>query len=222
MNNATILSHVDHTLLRPDATLAEVIQLVDEALEAKCASVCIHSIHVEPVINYLDQVKEDLPVCTVIGFPLGAETLQHKWNGIREALRAGASEVDVVINLAAVKAGDWDAVRHELGGLRQAARGFTLKIIIETCYLTEEEKIRLCELISETGCDYIKTSTGFGPQGAMLEDIELFKKHLHSGVKMKAAGGIRTREAMIAYLEAGCDRLGSSQAVELLFQTDND
>lgn len=216
MDNSEILSHVDLTLLKADATEADILALCSEAMEAGCASICINSIHVNTAVNYLDQLESKLPVATVIGFPLGAETLQHKWHGIREAIREGASELDVVINLADVKAGNWDAVRHELGGLREAAGNVILKIIIETCYLTDEEKVKLCELISETGCDYIKTSTGFGSAGAELSDIALFKKHLSPGIKIKAAGGIRTREQMEAFLDAGCDRLGSSQAVHIL------
>lgn len=216
MDNQTILSHVDHTLLRADATETDILTLCSEGWDAGCASVCINSIHVAPAVNYLSELEADLKVCTVIGFPLGAETLQHKWHGIREAIRDGAAELDVVLNLAAVKAGDWDAVKHELGGLREATKGFVLKVIIETCYLTDEEKIKLCELISAAGCDYLKTSTGFGAAGAELADIAIFKKHLSPEVKIKAAGGIRTREQMISFLEAGCDRLGSSQAVSIL------
>lgn len=216
MDDQTLMSHVDLTILEADATTEDVLRRCDEALELGCASLCTHSVHLPAVTEYLEAQAQTLTLCSVIGFPLGAETLQMKWRAAREALHLGAREIDAVIQLAPVKEGNWDAVELEIRGLREATEGYVLKIIVEACYLTEEEKIKLCEIITETGCDYIKTSTGFGPGGATLEDVKLFKQHIGEDVKIKAAGGIRTREAMEAFLEAGADRLGSSRAAAII------
>jgi deoxyribose-phosphate aldolase len=155
-------------------------------------------------------------VCTVIGFPLGYHTTRTKLEEAREALESGARELDMVINLGLVKNGDFAAVGAEIAALRELSRGRVLKVIVETCYLTREEKVELCRLVTEAGADYIKTSTGFGSAGAVLEDIRLFKEHIGAGVKIKAAGGISTREDLEAFINAGCDRIGTSRGVSML------
>ena len=212
MTNEKILSHVDHTLLRADATLGEIVKLCDEAVKYKTASVCIPP-------SYVRAAREKYPslnICTVIGFPLGYHTTSAKLSELRQAVSDGANELDVVINLGDVKNGNLDAVESELSELRKTADGKILKVIIETCYLTDDEKIALCCIVTRVGVDYIKTSTGFGSGGATLSDIELFTKHIGNNIKIKASGGIRTREAMEMYLNAGCDRLGTSSAVSAL------
>ena len=156
-----------------------------------------------------------MDICTVVGFPLGYSVTEAKLAEVKQALLDGADEIDMVVNITDVKNHDYDAVETEIRALREATGSKILKVIIETCYLTEEEKIRLCEIVTRAGADYIKTSTGFGTAGATLEDIRLFKEHIGPGVKMKAAGGIRTREAMEAYLAEGCDRIGSSSAANI-------
>lgn len=213
MKNQEILAHVDHTLLRATSTWKEIQTLCDEAIANHTASVCIPPSYVKRVSK---QYGEKLNICTVIGFPLGYNTAEVKVFEAQQAIADGAREIDMVINLGDVKNGDFDAVAKEITALRQAAAGHTLKVIIETCYLTEEEKIRLCACVSEAGADYIKTSTGFGTDGAHIEDIRLFKKHLADGVKMKAAGGVKTREDLELFLGEGCDRIGTSSALKLL------
>lgn len=146
----------------------------------------------------------------MIGFPLGYNTTATKVFEAREALREGADEIDMVVNIGDVKMGRWDRVLAEVSALREATRGHILKVIVETCYETEEEKVRLCQIVTEAGADHIKTSTGFGTAGATLDDVRLFKANIGPGVRIKAAGGIRTKAAMEAYLEAGCDRIGAS------------
>ena len=212
MTNGEILSHVDHTLLRADATLGEIFALCDEAVAYGMASVCI-----PPSYVCAAHVKyPQLNICTVIGFPLGYSTPTVKLAELQQAIADGANELDVVINIGDIKNGDLAAVSAELEALRRAAEGKILKIIIETCFLTDSEKIAMCEIVTRTGADYIKTSTGFGSAGAELSDIKLFRSHIENGVKIKASGGIRTREAMEAFLSAGCDRLGTSSAVKAL------
>jgi deoxyribose-phosphate aldolase len=218
MTNQEILSHVDHTLLKATASWDEIKKLCEEAIAYKTASVCIPPCYVKeahgayPLLN----------VCTVIGFPLGYSVADAKIAEAEAALRDGASEIDMVINIAWVKNGRFSLVAKEIWELKEIARNNILKVIVETCYLTENEKIGLCRVVTNSGADYIKTSTGFGiagaggTSGAALEDIALFKKHIGPNVKIKAAGGIKTREAMEAFLQAGCDRIGSSAAVDLL------
>lgn len=212
MTNAEILSHIDHTVLKADAKWEDIAKICEEALQYHTASVCIPP-------WYVARAKENYPalnICTVVGFPLGYEESAAKARETELALAAGAREIDMVINIAALKNGDDETVLADIKNLRAVCRNATLKVIVETCYLTEEEKIRVCKLVTEAGADYIKTSTGFGSAGAKLEDIALFKKHIGPNVKIKAAGGIRTREEMTAFLEAGCDRIGSSSA-KILF-----
>lgn len=213
MTNAEILSHIDHTLLKPDAKWADIEQLCREALTYHTASVCIPP-------YYTEQVKKafpDLNVCTVIGFPLGYQQTDVKVFEAQEAVSAGADEIDMVINVSLLKNYKDSDVYDEIKQIRTAAEGKILKVIIETCLLTVPEKARCCMMINNTGADYIKTSTGFGSAGAQLADIALFKKYLRPHVKIKAAGGIRTREQMEAFLAAGCDRIGTS-AAGILFE----
>lgn len=212
MTNAEILSHIDHTVLKADAKWEDIAQICEEALQYHTASVCIPA-------WYVARAKENYPelnVCTVVGFPLGYTETAAKARETELALAAGAAEIDMVINIAALKNGDDAAVLEDIRALRKVCDTAILKVIVETCYLTEDEKIRVCRLVTEGGADYIKTSTGFGSAGAQLEDIALFRKYIGANVKIKAAGGIRTREQMTAFLDAGCDRIGCS-AARILF-----
>jgi len=213
MEASKILAHVDHTLLVPVAGWNEIAALCDEAILHKTASVCIPSGYVK---RAAEKYGDKLTICTVIGFPLGYQPTEIKVAEAKTALRNGAREVDMVINLGDVKNGDFDLVRAEIAALKEAVGEHILKVIIETCYLTQAEKIELCRCVTEAGADYIKTSTGFGTAGAAREDIRLFKEHLGPRVKIKASGGIRTAEDMAAYIEMGCDRLGTSSAVKVL------
>ena len=208
-----ILSHVDHTLLRATAVWAEVEKICTEALRYRTASVCVPPSFVKPIHNAFG---EGLNICTVIGFPLGYNTGAVKMREAEIALSEGAREIDMVINLGDVKSKSFEKVSGEISALRKIAGKRILKVIVETCYLTEEEKIRLCEIVTLCGADYIKTSTGFGSSGAALEDVLLFRKHIGSGVKIKASGGIKTREDLVKFIEAGCNRIGTSSAVALL------
>jgi deoxyribose-phosphate aldolase len=213
VEDSFILSRVDHTLLKAAASLADIKKLCDEAVKYKTATVCVPPSYVESIHKIYDsRVK----ICTVIGFPLGYVPRHIKEQELAEALLDGAAEFDVVINLGDVKNGYFDKITEEIIALKKIAGDDVLKVIVETCYLTEDEKIRLCKCVTDGGADYIKTSTGFGPSGATLADVELFKKHVGPDVKIKAAGGIRTRDDMVAFLDAGCARLGTSSAVSLL------
>lgn len=209
MNKAEILSHIDHTQLKPYASWEDITRLCEEAIALKTASVCVPPCYISKIReSFGNQVR----ICTVVGFPLGYSVTEAKVAEVKKALEEGADEIDMVVNICDVKNHDYDAVTADIRSVREAAGSHVLKVIIETCYLTEEEKIALCKIVTETGADYIKTSTGFGTAGASLKDIRLFKEHIGPNVKMKAAGGIRTEEAMAAYLEEGCDRIGSSSA----------
>lgn len=212
MTNREILSRVDHTLLRADASQNEIFALCDEAIACGTASVCIPPSYVGAVRKKYGSLK----ICTVIGFPLGYSVTSVKLAELLRADADGADEFDVVINLGDVKNGDFFAVENELSELRKASKDKVLKVIIETCYLSEAEKITLCEIVTRVKADFIKTSTGFGSSGAELSDIELFKRHIGENVKIKASGGIRTREAMEAFIAAGCERLGTSSAAKAL------
>lgn len=213
METKEMLQYIDHTLLKPVCTWDEIETLCKEALSYHTASVCIPP-------SYVKRAREafgpELPICTVIGFPLGYNPTEVKVCEARLALRDGADELDMVINLGDVKNRDFEKVYEEIRALRETAGSRILKVIVETCYLTRDEKIRLCEIVTKAGADYIKTSTGFGTAGATMEDILLFKEHIGSSVKIKAAGGIRTREDLEAFIQAGCSRIGTSSAVKLL------
>ena len=213
MNKQEILGHIDHTLLKAFSTWDQIKALCDDAVEYKTASVCIPP-------SFVKQAKETygdaLNVCTVIGFPLGYNTTAVKAFEVKEAIREGASEVDMVNNIGALKDKDYDYVQNEIAELKKAAGDHILKVIVETCYLTEEEKVKVCELVTNAGADYIKTSTGFGTGGATIEDINLFKAHIGPSVKMKASGGVKTVEDLEMFLDAGCERIGTSSAIGLL------
>ncbi len=208
MDRKEILSHVDHTQLKAYAAWEDIKKLCEEALELHTASVCVPPCYVKRI----KEAYPDLNICTVIGFPLGYSVTEAKAAETKKALEDGAGEIDMVINITDVKNGDYDAVEREIRTLKEITGEKILKVIIETCYLTEGEKIRLCEIVTRAKADYIKTSTGFGTAGASLEDIRLFREHIGPDVKMKAAGGIRTKEDMKAYLKEGCERIGSSAA----------
>ena len=214
MTNNEIATYIDHTLLKPVATWDQIQELCDEAIKYKTASVCIPP-------NYIARVKkkygDDLKIATVIGFPLGYETTAAKAEETATALDDGADEIDMVINITDVKNGDFDLVKDEIASLKSICGDKILKVIVETCYLTKEEKISMCRIVTEAGADYIKTSTGFGTAGATLEDVKLFKEYIGENVKIKAAGGIRTREDMIAYIEEGVSRIGCS-STKVLFE----
>ena len=211
MNNQEILKHVDHTQLKAFASREDIRKLCDEAMRLGTASVCVPPCY----IRWIRENYPDLTICTVVGFPLGYSVTAAKEEETRQALSDGADEIDMVINITDVKNGDFDAVRSEIASLRKITEGKILKVIVETCYLTEEEKIRLCQIVTETGADYIKTSTGIGTAGASHEDIALFKANIGPEVKIKAAGGIRTKKDMEEYLMEGCSRIGSSSATIL-------
>lgn len=208
MDRKEILSHVDHTQLKAYATWEDIKKLCEEAVELHTASVCVPPCYVKRIKD----AYPDLNICTVVGFPLGYSVTEAKAAETKKALEDGAGEIDMVINITDVKNGDYDAVEREIRTLKEMTGEKILKVIVETCYLTEEEKIRLCEIVTRAKADYIKTSTGFGTAGASLEDIRLFWEHIGSEVKMKAAGGIRTKEDMETYLKEGCERIGSSSA----------
>lgn len=210
MDQKQALAHVDHTLLKPTATWEQVRALCEEAIRYHTASVCIPPSFVKQAH---ETFKEALNVCTVIGFPLGYCTTAVKVAETKDAIQNGANEVDMVVNLGWVKEGRFDLVTDEIRQLKAAAGAKVLKVIVETCYLTEDEKIALCKCVTDAKADYIKTSTGFGTGGATMEDILLFKQHIGPDVKMKASGGIRSREDIEAYLEAGVDRIGASSAI---------
>lgn len=212
MNNEEILSKVDHTLLRPTATKEEISKLCEEALEYKTASVCIPP----SFISYVHKKYPNLNICTVIGFPLGYNTLETKAFETRKALEDGANEIDMVINQGYVKDGEYGLVTDEIMKLKQICGNHILKVIVETCNLEEQEKINVCKCVSDAHADFIKTSTGFGSAGAKLEDIELFKKYVSTDVKIKAAGGIRTKEDLKAFINAGASRIGCSSAIKAL------
>ena len=213
MNTSEILSHVDHTLLKAFAIWEDIQKLCEEAMEYHTASVCVPPSYIKRIH---DTYGEKINICTVVGFPLGYSTTKAKVAETVQAIEDGASEVDMVINIADVKNGDFEKVTEEIRSLKQAAGDKILKVIIEACYLTEKEKIAMCKAVTEAGADYIKTSTGFGTGGATMEDILLFKKFIGPHVKMKAAGGVKSVEDMEAFLEAGCDRIGTSSAISLI------
>ena len=212
MTNAEMLTYVDHTLLKPTATWEQIKVLCEEALKYHTASVCIPC----SFIKRAHEAFPELNLCTVVGFPLGYSTTASKLFETKEALENGAGEIDMVVNLGDVKEGNFDKVTEEIKELKKACGDKILKVIIETCYLTEEEKIALCHCVTDAKADFIKTSTGFGSAGATFEDIKLFKENIGPDVKIKAAGGIRTYEDIVKYIELGCDRLGCSAAIKVL------
>ena len=210
MDTATILSHVDHTLLKPEATWEQIKTLCDEAMEFGCATVCIPPSFVKQAAAY---VQGNLKICTVIGFPNGYNTTAAKIFETKDAVENGASEIDMVINNGMVKDRQWDDIAHEIAGIKAACLGRPLKVIIETCLLSDMEKIKLCQLTAKEEVAYVKTSTGFSTGGATREDVALLRENLPASIKVKASGGIRTLEDGQAYLDLGADRLGASALV---------
>jgi deoxyribose-phosphate aldolase len=208
-----ILERIDHTLLKAGASWQEIKILCDEAALFKTASVCVPPCYVKPIQN---KYGDTLNICTVIGFPLGYSITAAKILETERAILSGANEIDMVINIADIKNGNFDFVLEEIKLIKKACGDKILKVIIETCYLTEDEKVRLCGIVTAAGADFIKTSTGFGTAGAVLADVELFKKYIGPEVKIKAAGGIKTREDLEAFITAGAARIGTSSAVKLL------
>ncbi len=213
MTDNEILKHIDHTQLKAFAKWEDIEKLCDEAVEYQTASVCIPPAYIKRVH---DKYQDKINICTVVGFPLGYSVTSAKVAEVEQALKDGCNEIDMVVNISDVKNGDYDKVEEEIRTLKKACGNHILKVIIETCYLTEDEKIAMCKAVTNAGADYIKTSTGFGTGGATIEDIRLFKEHIGSNVKMKAAGGVKSKDDLIMFLEAGCDRIGTSSAVGLL------
>lgn len=213
MNNSDILKHVDHTLLLQGATWEEIKQICDDAVKYETASVCIPPSYVRQAADYM---QGKIPVCTVIGFPNGYMTTAVKEFETKDAIANGAAEIDMVINIGWVKDGRFDLVEDEIRTLKAACGDKILKVIIETCLLTEEEKIKMCDVVTASGADYIKTSTGFSTAGATFEDIELFAKHVGPNVKIKAAGGISTMDDAKKFIELGAERLGTSRMIKLV------
>ncbi len=213
MTNKELYSHVDHTLLKPVATWEQIQKICDESIKYETASICIPACYIKRINEtYANKVN----ICTVIGFPLGYNSTESKVVEAKQAILDGANEVDMVVNICDVKNGDFDKVEKEIATIKAACGDKILKVIIETCYLTDEEKIALCGCVTRAHADYIKTSTGFGTGGATYEDVALFAKHVGPDVKIKAAGGIRTREDMEEFLRLGADRLGTSSAISIL------
>lgn len=208
-----ILSKVDHTLLSQTSTWEEIKSICDDGMKYKTASVCIPPCYVKSAKEY---VKDSLKICTVIGFPNGYSTLETKLFETQNALNSGADEIDMVINLGDVKQKKFDVIEDEIREIKSVCKDKILKVIIETCLLTDEEKIKMCEVISKSGADYIKTSTGFSKSGATIHDVELFKNNISDSVKIKAAGGISSLEDAENFLKAGASRLGTSRIVKLV------
>lgn len=212
MNKVEILGHVDHTLLNPVATWEDIQKICNDAVQYKTASVCIPACY----ISRIHEKYPELNICTVVGFPLGYSCTEAKVAETKKALEDGANEIDMVINITDVKNKLFDKVTQEIKALKEVCGDKVLKVIIETCYLTEEEKIAMCKSVTEAGADFIKTSTGFGTGGATIEDVKLFKKHIGPNVKIKAAGGVSTVSDLEMFINEGCERIGTSRAVGLL------
>ncbi len=213
MTRDEILRTVDHTLLDPCATWDEIRQICDDALTYGTASVCIPAAYVKKAKEY---VGDKMAICTVIGFPNGYSTTETKVFETRDAIQNGADEIDMVIHIGALKDGRYDAVKEEICKIKEACGSHILKVIIETCLLTEEEKIKMCQIVTEAGADFIKTSTGFSTGGATPEDVALFKAHVGPDVQIKAAGGISSFEDAERFLDLGANRLGTSRLVKIM------
>ena len=219
MNQKDVLAIVDHTLLLQTATWEEIKAICDDGVKYETASVCIPTCYVKQAKEYMgDKCK----VCTVIGFPNGNYTTATKVFETKDALANGADEIDMVINVGMLKAGEYDYVLNEIKAIKEACGDHILKVIIETCLLTDEEKIKMCEIVTESGADFIKTSTGFSTAGATFADVELFAKHVGPNVKIKAAGGISSMEDAEKFVELGASRLGTSRIVKIVKNQDSD
>ena len=219
MELSEILSRCDHTLLRTDAGSEEIRRLCDEAVKYGCASVCIPPCHVPGAKKYL---AGRVPVCTVIGFPNGYMTTAAKAFEAADAIANGADEIDMVINVSMVKDGCWVDVANDVRAVRDATRGKILKVIIECCLLTQEEKIHMCKIVADCGADFIKTSTGFSKGGATREDVKLLRENCPETVKVKAAGGISSIQDAMDFIELGAERLGTSRIVKLAMELENE
>lgn len=212
-SNEEILSIVDHTLLSQTATWEEIKQICDDAIKYKTASVCIPASFVKKAKEY---VKNKMKVCTVIGFPNGYSTTEAKVFETKDAIKNGADEIDMVINLGFIKDGLYEKQLDEINKIKQACGDKILKVIVETCLLTKEEKIKMCEMVTKSNADFIKTSTGFSTAGATFEDIKLFKEHVGANTKIKAAGGISSLEDACKFMQLGANRLGTSRIVKII------
>lgn len=208
-----ILSKVDHTLLSQAATWSEIKRICDDGIKYGCASVCIPASYVKQAAEYVDG---KIPVCTVIGFPNGYSTTSAKCFEAEDAVKNGAEEIDMVINIGALKDKKYGFMLDEINAVKKACHGKLLKVIIETCLLTDEEKVKMCEIVSESDADFIKTSTGFSTGGATREDVALFVKYVSNGTKIKAAGGIASIADAEDFIKLGADRLGTSRIVKLV------
>ena len=213
MNDNEILRYVDHTQLKAFATWNDIKKLCEEAIEYNTATVCVPPCYIKKIKG---EYKDKINICTVIGFPLGYSVTEAKVLETKIAIQDGAEEIDMVINISDVKNGNFENIKKEIIAIKEACGNKILKVIIETCYLTEEEKIKMCEIVTEAKADFIKTSTGFGTNGATIEDIKLFKNNIGNNVKIKAAGGIKTIEDMQNFLKEGCERLGTSSAIQII------
>lgn len=213
MDKREILKRLDHTLLKQTATWEQIKKICDDGMAYETASVCIPPCFVKRAKDY---VGGKVAVCTVIGFPNGNMTTAAKVFETEDAIKNGADEIDMVINVGDVKAGDYDKVLVEIKAIKEACSGKLLKVIIETCLLTEDEKIKMCEVVTESGADYIKTSTGFSTGGATFADVKLMREHVGAHVKVKAAGGISTVDDAERFIQLGADRLGTSRLIALL------
>jgi len=213
MEKQFILNHIDHTLLKQDAVWQEIMEICKEGIEQKTASICIPPSFVSQAASF---VQGQVPICTVIGFPNGYQTTAVKVFEASDAIKNGADEIDMVINLGWLKEGFYDKILQEINAIKYICGEKILKVIVETCLLTPEEKIKMCEVVSQSKADYIKTSTGFSKGGATLEDIQLFYKHVFGGTKIKAAGGIKSVQDAEDFLQAGAERLGSSSLLGML------
>ena len=218
MKTSDVLKIVDHTLLAQTATWAQIREILDDAMKYHTASACIPAAYVKQAAEY---VQGRLPICTVIGFPNGYSTTETKVFEAKNAIENGASEIDMVINIGFLKDGRYEEVEEEIRKIHEACDGKILKVIIETCLLTDEEKIRMCELVTKAGAEFIKTSTGFSTAGATFADVKLMKEHVGEGVKVKAAGGISSFDDAEEFMRLGADRLGTSRLVKIMKQTDN-
>lgn len=213
MEKREILKRLDHTLLKQTATWEQIKEICDAGVQYQTASVCIPPCYVKRAKDY---VGEKLAICTVIGFPNGNMTTATKVFETEDAVKNGADEIDMVINIGELKAKEYDYVLNEIKEIKEACHGKLLKVIIETCLLTEEEKIKMCEIVTKSGADYIKTSTGFSTGGATFEDVKLMREHVGKEVKVKAAGGISSVDDAVNFIELGADRLGTSRLIKLL------
>ena len=213
MNREEILSHVDHTLLKPEATWPQIQQLCDEAIANHTASVCINTCYVKQAVEYM---AGRIPVCCVVGFPLGAMDTASKAFEAKTAIENGAAEVDMVINIGALKSGDLALLESDIRGVVEAAAGTLVKVIIECCYLTDEEKVLACKACVNAGADYVKTSTGFGTGGATVPDVRLMKASIPDTMKVKASGGMHSWQEAVDMVEAGASRLGTSSTLAIL------